>query len=261
MPEFRDQLGSSVFLEKTPGRIISLVPSQSEFLWDLGLQDRLVGISKFCIRPGEMFRSVERVGGTKELDIEKIRRLKPDLIIGNKEENTKEQIDILAKEFPVWMSDVNTFDDAYFMMLELGRITGKPREAGKITQSVQASLAGIKDIFSGQTVAYFIWNRPYMFAAADTFIDHVLTHLGFRNALGSLSRYPRVEIEDLHNAAPELCFLSSEPFPFKEIHAKMIQELLPDSKVLLVDGEIFSWYGTSLLRIAEYAKDLKKRMD
>jgi hypothetical protein len=88
----------------------------------------------------------------------------------------------------------------------------------------------------------------------------VLTHLGFKNAVGSLERYPVLEIEDLHNALPDLCFLSSEPFPFKEIHAQMLRSILPESKVLLVDGEVFSWYGSSLLRVEAYVKSLSDRI-
>jgi ABC-type Fe3+-hydroxamate transport system substrate-binding protein len=261
MPQFTDQLGNSVILHDRPRRIISLVPSQSEFLWEIGLRDELKGISKFCIRPDEMYRSVERVGGTKDLNIEKIRELKPDLIIGNKEENERAQIEQLSREFPVWMSDIYTFDDAYAMMTELARITGKENEGTVLLQKAKASINASRNLFKGQRVAYFIWNRPYMFAGSNTFIDHVLTHLGFTNALGSLERYPLVEIEDLHNALPELCLLSSEPFPFRDIHAKMIKELLPESKVLLVDGEIFSWYGSSLSRLHDYALSLKSRIN
>jgi ABC-type Fe3+-hydroxamate transport system substrate-binding protein len=257
MPVYTDQLGRMIDLPRTPERIVSVVPSQSEFLWEIGAGEKLAGISRFCIRPDEMFRTIERVGGTKELNMEKIRSLKPDLIIGNKEENTKEQIDSLASEFPVWMSDIYTFDDAFRMMEALGQITGCETGAGFIISESKASVDACRGLFPGQRVAYFIWNRPYMFAGKNTFIDHVLTHLGFVNALGSLERYPVVEIEDLHNALPEISFLSSEPFPFKEIHAIMIRELLPESKVLLVDGEIFSWYGSSIRRLKSYCLKLK----
>ncbi len=122
---FVDQLNNSIKLSNYPKRIVSLVPSQSELLWDLGLKDELVGITKFCIHPAEMFNSVTRVGGTKALDIEKIRSLHPDLIIGNKEENEKSQIELLSKEFNVWMSDINNLSEAIQAIELIGNLTHK----------------------------------------------------------------------------------------------------------------------------------------
>lgn len=122
---FKDQLGQHIELTQIPKRIISLVPSQSELLWDLGLRDELIGITKFCIRPNEMFKFKDRVGGTKTLDIQKIRSLKPDLIIGNKEENEYGQIKELQNEFPIWMSDIYNLKDAYKMISDIGELVHK----------------------------------------------------------------------------------------------------------------------------------------
>ncbi len=253
---YKDQLGNTIRLKAQPIRIISIVPSQSEFLWDLGLREELVGITKFCIHPHEMFNSIARVGGTKKLDLKKIRALKPDLIIGNKEENEKSQIEELQKEFPVWMSDIYTFEDSFTMMSGLGEITGKKKETKVILDKLKKSLRNIHNSFTHKKVAYFIWNNPYMLAAKDTFIDQVLKHLGFENALAGHIRYPELDKEDLKKINPEICFLSSEPFPFKEKHLKELQKILPDSKIMIVDGEVFSWYGTRLLHLEKYVKEI-----
>ncbi len=261
MPTFIDQIGNSISLEKTPKRIISIVPSQSEFLWDLGLKEELIGITKFCIKPNEMFTSIERVGGTKNLNIEKIRELNPDLIIGNKEENEKGQIEILQKEFNVWMSDIYNFEDALEMMAAIGEMTNKKSTTTKIVDEIRNKLPAIKTIFNNQKVAYFIWNKPYMLAGNNTFIAHVLDYIGLNNCVGLRDRYPELSIEEIKKNNPEFCFLSSEPFPFKEEHVKEMQKILPKAKVIIVDGEMFSWYGSRLTKLPNYIKELKKEME
>lgn len=258
MSIYTDQLGNKIRLQEKPKRVVSIVPSQSEFLWDIGLREELKGITRFCIHPDEMFTSVERVGGTKKLDLQKIRQLRPDLIIGNKEENEQSQIEALQKEFPVWMSDIYTFQDAFSMMQELGRMLGKEKESGALVNSLKASLPGIRNIFAGQKVAYFIWNNPYMVAGKNTFIDHVLNYVGLKNALSHKERYPELDNLSLQKLAPDYCFLSSEPFPFKEKHVKELQNILPDSRIMIVDGEMFSWYGSRLLYLEKYIKELRR---
>ena len=257
---FTDQIGNTIEIKAIPKRVISIVPSQSEFLWDIGLRDELVGISKFCIHPNELYRNVERVGGTKDLNLEKIRALKPDIIIGNKEENERDQIKALQKEFPVWMSDIYNFDDALAMMFQLGQILNRKEPTNTILNSLTKILPEVKNIFAGQTVAYFIWNEPYMFAANNTFIDFVLTHIGFKNALNGSERYPDLNELQLQKLNPDYCFLSSEPYPFKEKHIQELKKILPDSKICLVDGEAFSWYGSRLLKLPDYILELKKML-
>ena len=257
---FIDQIGNKVTLSEVPKRVVSLIPSQSEYLWDLGLKDELVGISKFCIHPKEMFEKITRVGGTKQLDIEKIKSLKPDLIIGNKEENVKEQIEELQKFFPVWMSDVNTLEEAYSMMLSLGEICGKKEESVKMVNTIKINLNEVKDLFRSKRVAYFIWNKPYMVAAKDTFIHSVLEFAGLKNVFSDRSRYPEIALADIQSASPHYCFLSSEPFPFDHVHLLELQAHLSNTKVVLVDGEMFSWYGSHLLSLGPYLKKLKNEI-
>ena len=256
MPVYKDQLNNNILLTKTPLRIISIVPSQSEFLWHIGIKEQLVGITKFCVHPTEMFKSIDRVGGTKKLDINKIRALKPDLIIANKEENNKTEIELLQKEFNVWISDICNFNDAFKMMKLLALILNKEAEVKILISQIKKSLLAIKNIFNKKTVAYFIWYKPYMLAANDTYIDFVLNYIGLKNVALKLNRYPTIDIESLQNLKPQLCFLSSEPFPFKQKHVLELQQHLPNSKIIIVDGEVFSWYGLRMLHLEEYVKSL-----
>lgn len=258
MSQFTDQTGYTIDLTKQPKRIVSIVPSQSEFLWDLGLRNELIGITKFCIRPQELYQTAARVGGTKELDLDKIRSLRPDLILGNKEENSQEQIEHLRKEFPVWMSNIYTIPDALEMMRQIARILQKPNEAEAIISQIKISLAHIENSFHNKRVMYLMWYKPYMAAASNTFIDAVLSHMGFFNVFGNKSRYPVLEIQDIQNLNPEYCLLSSEPYPFKEKHILELQCLLPQSKIVLVNGELFSWYGSRLIQLGNYIQQLRQ---
>ena len=258
--KFKDQIGHTIILKETPKRIISLVPSQSEFLWDIGLRKELVGITKFCIHPDEMYRSIERVGGTKDLNIEKIRALKPDLIIGNKEENDEVQIKLLQKEFNVWMSDIITINNAIEMMQSLGLVLEKESQVAPLLIEVESSISSIKNLFPSKTVAYFMWNEPFMLAANKTFINSIIEHMGLKNVVEEKERYPMVTNDELINLNPNYCFLSSEPFPFKQKHMEELKNILPNSKIILVDGEMFSWYGSRLKLLENYVYLLHKEL-
>lgn len=255
--EYTDQMGRKLHLAEVPKRIISLVPSQTELLYDLGLEEEVVGITKFCIHPQSWFRSKTRVGGTKEIHFDRIEALQPDLIIGNKEENTKEMIEALEKHYPVWISDIFNLEDALQMMTQIGAITDKSAKAESLVNRIQSDFQQLKHKKEGLKVAYFIWQKPLMVAANDTFIHQMLQAAGYQNAFEDQSRYPEISQEALVEAKPDLIFLSSEPFPFKEKHIKSFQEICPQAKVLIVDGELFSWYGSRLLQSVTYFKKLQ----
>lgn len=255
---FTDHLHHIIELNGPPQRIVSLVPSQSELLWDLGLKERLAGITKFCIHPREMFESIPRVGGTKTLNIDRIRDLKPDLIIGNKEENERAQIETLQKEFAVWMSDIYKLGDALKTIGHIGELTGTVPEASVLAEEIRQSFRELP--FLEKSVLYLIW-KPYMAAGRNTFIGDMLEKTGLKNVIAPEdSRYPQLSIEDIRELNPELIFLSSEPFPFKQAHADELQQALPDARIVLVDGELFSWYGSRLLRTAAYFRELVKQL-
>lgn len=226
------------------------MPSQSELLWDLGLRKELIGITKFCIHPNEMFKSVTRIGGTKTLDLEKIRALKPDLIIANKEENEKEQIEALQKEFNVHVTEVYTLEDSYQMIGEVGQMVGKKEEAISLVAAIKAEFAKLHLPSNPKRVVYFIWKSPYMVAGKNTIIDDLLKQAGYINAIED-ARYPGVTLEKVKELNPDYVFLSSEPFPFSDKH-KAEFDLLPVENVKIVDGEMFSWYGSRLLKAPDY---------
>lgn len=255
----KDQLGRNVDLKGAPERIISIVPSQTELLFDLGLDSEVVGITKFCIHPDEWFRNKTRVGGTKQLNLETIRNLKPDLIIANKEENTQEQLEILMKEFPVWISDVKTLDDAYEMIEQISLITNRHDKGYLISEEISDRFSKLQK-FSSLSAAYFIWNEPMMSIGRNTFINEMMKRCGFINVFSNQTRYPEVSQEKLKNADPDVILLSSEPFPFKEKHTVHFQKICPHSKVLLVDGEMFSWYGSRLMKSPLYFLELRKKL-
>jgi len=244
-------------LSYKPKRIISLVPSQTELLFDLGLEDETIGITKFCVHPEKWFRTKTRVGGTKSINIEKIRSLNPDLIIANKEENVKEQIEAASGIAPVWVSDIQNLEDALQMIKDIGQMTHKAPEAGAIIHEIDKAFQNININPNGnRTALYLIWHRPWMTIGKDTFIHAMLEKLHLKNAFEHLNRYPQLSDEDIRNSNASLVLLSSEPYPFKEKHIALIRELLPEATIQLVDGEMFSWYGSRLIKAPEYFTSL-----
>lgn len=252
-----DQMHRTVQVPELPKRIISLVPSQTELLHDLGLGERVVGITKFCIHPDSWFKTKHRVGGTKKVDTEKIRALKPDLIIGNKEENTRADIEALEKEFPVWMSDVRDLSSALVMIERLGELMGAQEKAKGITSGIDEAFGRLKPIEPSRTVAYLIWRDPYMVAGGGTFVNDMLRRCGLINVFDEGdARYPEISEQQLAQADPEILLLSSEPYPFKEKHIAEFNMLCPGTPVILVDGTYFSWYGSRLLKAPAYLSGL-----
>ena len=255
-----DQLGRRVAVPFPPRRIVSLVPSQTELLFDLGLGAQVVGITKFCIHPPEARTQATVVGGTKNFDFEKIAALKPDLIIGNKEENYQEGIEQLAAQYPVWLSDISHLPEALDMIRRVGLIAGAKEKAAALAAEIEASFAALVAPVANNapnTVAYFIWRKPYMVAATGTFINDMLARAGFSNAFAHLERYPEISAEQLAAANPDRIFLSSEPYPFAAKHGAEFQALCPAAKIEVVDGELFSWYGSRLRYSAAYFSSLR----
>jgi len=260
MPFYTDQLKRIIELSQPPKRIISLVPSQTELLFDLGLDEEVVGITKFCVHPENWFRTKARVGGTKQLHLEKIKELQPDLIIANKEENLQQQIEELEKDFPVWISNINNLDDAVEMIELIGEITNKQSKAKQIIIQINECFSQLKTQNSKLETCYLIWQNPYMTIGGDTFINDMMSRAGFQNIFQNQKRYPEITIEQLKAANCKLLLLSSEPFPFKQKHIDELQPLLPNTKIILVDGEMFSWYGSRLLKAPAYFQQLQNQV-
>lgn len=258
-----DQMDHKITLPDEPLRIVSLVPSQTELLFELGLEDEVVGITKFCVHPEEQFRKKPRIGGTKKIKLDKIRELSPNLIIGNKEENTEEDIRALQQEFPVWMSDIKTLDDALEMIRSVGLVTGQDVQAEQLAGQIRRSFSQLQQSVMGMPslrAGYVIWRKPYMVVGQSTFIHHIMERAGFRNAFGHLDRYPEIDLETLMHQQPEVLLLSSEPYPFKDKHLEEFKIACPTAQIELVDGELFSWYGSRLLKSAPYLEKLRKKL-
>lgn len=250
---YKDQMGRVVEIPSAPRRIVSIVPSQTELLFDLGLEEETVGITKFCIYPEKWFRNKKRVGGTKNLNLEEIRALQPDLIIGNKEENTLEDILALEREFPIWMSDIYSLEDSLEMINQLAAITGKEREGSALIEEIQQNFQTLSVFQNRGKVAYFIWKDPYYLAGTNTFIDSMIRACGLTNVVQE-ERYPELNRTILKDA--EYLLFSSEPFPFKSEMLAELQGNFPNKKIVFVDGEYFSWYGSRLKDAPAYFRQL-----
>lgn len=246
------------FLPVAPTRIVSVVPSQTELLHYLQLENETLGITRFCVHPHEWFRHKKRIGGTKDLHIKDIQLLQPDLIISNKEENVKAQIDELATYFPVWLTDVNNYQDALKMIADIGCLTHKQSNSEILIQQIQSDFA--LHYHTKIKTAYLIWKDPYMTVGGDTFINDMMDKGGFENVFKHAHRYPSVEIIDLKNSGCELILLSSEPYPFKQKHIEELEKELPGIQIKLADGEMFSWYGSRMLEAAGYFKRLQMEL-
>jgi len=256
-----DQLGITHTFEKTPKRIISLVPSLTELLYDLYLEESIVGITKFCVHTYHFKSTKKIVGGTKNVHIEKIKLLHPDIIIANKEENTKEIVDELSKIFAVWVTNICTLEDNNQMIADFGKLFDKRIEAQKWLDKINYAFQDFQQFVKNraiQKVAYFIWAEPYMVAGKDTFINELLKINHFLNIYENREeRYPEIIIQKMRiQGDPDLVLLSSEPFPFKDEHAFEIGRYTHHAKTIFVDGEMFSWYGSRLVKAFSYFKKL-----
>ena len=257
----KDQLNRTLSFKTIPKRIVSLVPSQTELLVDLGLINDIVGITKFCIHPYNLRKSKTIVGGTKQVNIEKIRALQPDVILCNKEENTQEMVNQLEEIAPVHVSDISNLKDTRELINLYGQLFNVNNMANSIVKKLQylesEFLLFIKNK-SIKNVAYFIWRKPWMVAGGDTIINFLLSTNKFHNIFEDIVRYPEIKLELLKDKDLDYIFLSSEPYPFKEKHFNEIKNVLPKSQIFLVNGEYFSWYGTRLLGAFDYFKNLHK---
>ena len=251
-----DQLGREINIPANPSKIISTVPSISELLFDLELNEKFIGITKFCVNPSSLLQTNTAIGGTKNLNLPNIEKLDPHLIIANKEENNQEQIEQLSQKYPVWISDVNNLNSALEMILEIGRITSSIEKAEIICTNINLEFKRLRNFIIekkvvNQPTVYFIWNKPFMLAGADTFIHDLMHKCGIENSI-KLNRYPTLTISELKKLNVKNVLLSSEPFPFKQKHISMFKSIFPNAKIILVDGEMFSWYGSRLIKAPGY---------
>jgi ABC-type Fe3+-hydroxamate transport system substrate-binding protein len=229
----------------TPQRIISLVPSLTELVFDLGLGDQLVGRTRFCVHPKEKVENIPIIGGTKNPRLDKIRELNPDYIIANKEENRPQDVKRLQDDFNVNVTEIETIEDALITIHELGSHFDAQHQAEQLIEDIQQRLKQSPEKSELRTI-YMIWKDPWMTVGGDTYIHDVLEHWNMPNVFGDKTRYPKLDIDELKSYNPDLVLLSSEPYPFKEKHIAQVEEACPAARVLLVEGEWFSWYGSHM---------------
>jgi len=244
--------------------IVSLVPSQTELLVYLGLEDALIGITKFCVHPAHLRKTKQIVGGTKNLRMAVIEQLNPALILANKEENEQAAIEALAKRFKVWVSDIKNWNEALAMIASVGTLTDTDAKAKRLIADLEMAKSKFQAVTFNSSkhykTLYLIWREPWMSIGSDTFIHEMMQIAGFQNCCAHLSRYPVVDEETIKSLSPEVILLSSEPYPFKEKHIVELQKLAPQALILLADGEMFSWYGSRMLQAFDYFELLRARI-
>ncbi len=262
-----DARGVPFHLLERPVRIVSLVPSITELLFDLGYSERdIVGRTKFCVHPRSRIDRIPVVGGTKTVHIEKLRSLSPDLVIANIDENQKELIEELesgSTAIPVFVTHPRTIADSVRMIAELGALLHAETASEELIFRLRAVIETLSGTREGRAL-YLIWRRPYMTIAPDTYIHDLLSHIGYRNVIdeqwllrrthtsAGAGRYPSLSIREIAELNPDVVLFSSEPFPFAQRHideflktlGKCISKL-PQCR--LVDGEVYSWYGSRLV--------------
>lgn len=258
--KLKDQLQREIFFEEFPNRIISLVPSQTELLVDLGLEASILGITKFCVHPEYLRKKKQIVGGTKHINLDKIKALKPKIILCNKEENTLEMVTQLELIAPVHVSDISNVQDNLELIEQYGKIFKVEDRANRISSKIIMGLENFRAFVSSLPklrVVYLIWRKPCMVVASGTFINSILELNELDNIYSDLERYPQIKLNELEERQPEVIMLSSEPYPFNTKHRDDICKRFPNATVVLVDGEYFSWYGSRLIKSLDYFKTLR----
>jgi ABC-type Fe3+-hydroxamate transport system substrate-binding protein len=258
----KDQLNREIRIISVPNRIISLVPSLTELLIDLGLKEKLVGVTKFCVHPEDIRKHAAVIGGTKKVNLDRCLELKSDFVLANKEENIEHQIKGLSeKGVNVYVSDICNHADLISLIKDLGQIFQIESQAKSIIDKLNSTIKKLESAKLKNTLraAYLIWKRPYMAAGGDTYISYMLNNIGLENALADKARYPVVEDSDLLEIKADVILLSSEPYPFRQSHVEELTKLT-GKKVILVDGEFFSWYGTRILHMVNYAEQLTSKL-
>lgn len=243
-------------------RIVCTVPSITELLFDLGFEEKVVGITKFCLHPSAWYKNKTRVGGTKNLDLKKIKSIAPTLVISNKEENLKNEVEEIATYTTVLVTDINSVTQTNELIDLLSYAPKTKEKSDLIKQKIKSGLE-VSPLSTPLDVVYLIWNNPYMTVGTDTYIHHMLNKVGCKNSISRHQqklRYPVLSEQDIINLQPKLILLSSEPFPFNEKHVVEIEKRF-SIPTIKVDGEMFSWYGSRLQFFNNHWSALKHKIE
>jgi len=224
-----------------PERIVSLVPSLTELVWWCGLGDRLVGRTRFCIEPAGAIEAVTAIGGTKDPDIARVVSLEPDLVIANKEENRREDVEAMeAAGLRVVVTDPNSVAEAVTMVRELGEMLGVEETAEGLARETEEAMRAGDDVSWRPRVFVAVWRTPLLGLGAASYGHDVVECAGAVNVLRERSRYPEVTREDLGAMRPDLILLPDEPYRFRESHVAEFADIAP---ARVIDGKLLWWYG------------------
>ncbi len=246
-------------------RVVSLVPSTTETIFALGRGHLMVGVTDYCTRPRVMPPQVERVGGTKTPDMDRIRRLRPDLVLANFEENRKEDVLALAEWTEVEVAHPRTVEEALRDIERLGALLGARKRADDLVRRIEHEIDLLHTAARAFRYAYLVWRDPWMAAGPETYISDLLSLGGGRNVIGAgagAGRYPTLELDALARLAPDVVMLPDEPYQFGAEHVREIAALLGAEwthRCHLVSGEDFCWHGARLLEgLPAYRRWLSK---
>lgn len=240
-------------------RVVSLVPSLTELLAALGLDDEVVGLTRFCVRPDGWTARKTVVGGTKTVNVARVRGLAPDLVVANREENERADVEAIVAFAPVLVTHIATRADALAAIREIGRAVGRTARADALADEIEAAF-GALPAFAPLRAAYLIWRDPWMTVGADTFIHDVMAAAGLVNVFAERTRYPAVSAGDVRASAPDVVLLSSEPYPFAERHVAEAEAAF-GAPAVLADGEAFSWYGARMREAPAALAALRATLD
>jgi ABC-type Fe3+-hydroxamate transport system substrate-binding protein len=243
-----DHLNRTVILKSKPERVVSMVPSLTETLADLGLAENLVAVTRFCKYPSNVVNTLPKIGGPKNINLEKIIDLKPDFVVAVKEENNKKQVLSLAEHVPVFVFDINTLEDSFDMLQLLGTIFEIQEISAQWIKRIKEKLEILKPSVVAEKTLYMIWKKPWMAAGKSTFIGSMMQVAGFNNLISG--RYPEISENEMRKA--DAILLATEPYHFNENDRKQLQEMFSGTRVIIVDGEMFTWYGTHMLKAFDY---------
>jgi ABC-type Fe3+-hydroxamate transport system substrate-binding protein len=252
-----DAVGTEHPVAGSDARIVSLVPSVTELLCDLGLTSQLVGRTGFCIHPREVVRDIPKVGGTKDVDVERLRELAPSHLVVNIDENQKETVEELARFVPsVIVTHPLAPEDNPGLYRLLGGVFDRSAEAERLCDAFATAYVDLEGkAHLPETVLYLIWRNPWMTVSRDTYISRTLALVGWETFPASAAdRYPEVDLAAVSGEV-ERVLLSSEPFRFREKHLAEVEALAPAARVSLIDGEMTSWYGSRAIEGLRYLGD------
>ncbi len=204
-----------------------------------------MGLTRFCVHPEDWKGRKTVVGGTKTINVPRLAGLAPDLVIANKEENPRDEVEAVAEHAPVYVTDVADVAGAVAMIRAVGRLVNRADVAGRLADEVAAGFASLAPGPPLRALA-LIWRDPWMTVGGDTFVSDVMAHAGLDNVAADRERYPALSADEIGALAPDVVLLTSEPYPFGERHLAETRALAPGARVVLVDGEAFSWYGSRL---------------